>query len=452
MQTDLSHSDLQVEITNRQILKIALPISLAMLVPQINFITNNVFLGQLGETELGSAGITGVFYLVFALVGNGLNSGLQGLISRRAGENRPEEIGKLFGQGVRLALVMAACCILFTLFVSPAFFRASIHSATVQDEAIAFMQIRIWGLPFLYLFQMGNAFLVGTLNSKYMKYAFATEACINIFFDYVLIKGRLGFPELGFNGAAVASLIAEVVAVVIIYSIIISKKFHIRFKLFAWFRYQAALTGLIFRQSAPLVMQWLLSVGAWLLFYILIENMGERPLAISNTMRNLFGFFGIFTWAFASTANTMVSNIIGQNRKELVFGMIHKIMWLSLGFTCILCLLVNIFPTLIFSIYSNQSSFALEGIPVIRIVSVGLLFMSLATVWLNAVTGTGNTKVNLLIEIAAIAAYSVYVWLVIRVWKLGLVWAWGSELIYWITLLGFSYYYLRSGRWKDKRI
>ena len=100
MATTTANNDLRVGITNRQILKIALPISLAMLVPQINFVTNNIFLSNLGETILGTAGITGVFYLIFALVGNGLNSGLQGLISRRAGENRPEEIGKLFGQSI----------------------------------------------------------------------------------------------------------------------------------------------------------------------------------------------------------------------------------------------------------------------------------------------------------------------------------------------------------------
>ena len=93
------NTDLQVEITNRQILKIALPISLALLVPQINFVTNNIFLSRLGETELGTAGITGVFYLVFALVGNGLNSGLQGLIARRAGENRPADDRRETGTG-----------------------------------------------------------------------------------------------------------------------------------------------------------------------------------------------------------------------------------------------------------------------------------------------------------------------------------------------------------------
>src|SRR6201991_2060326 len=88
----------KVTITNRDILRTALPISLAILVPQINFITNNIFLGHLDSSgqALSTAGITGVYYLLFAVIGQGLNNGLQALIARRAGEGRIEEIGKLF--------------------------------------------------------------------------------------------------------------------------------------------------------------------------------------------------------------------------------------------------------------------------------------------------------------------------------------------------------------------
>ncbi|MEI9912180.1 MAG: MATE family efflux transporter [Bacteroidota bacterium] len=325
MATISPHTDLQVEITNRQILKIALPISLALLVPQINFVTNNIFLSGLGETELGTAGITGVFYLVFALVGNGLNSGLQGLIARRAGENRPAEIGKLFGQSIWIGMFFAAAGILLTYLFAPFFLTASLRSSTVQTEAIQFLKIRIWGIPFLYLFQLGNAFLVGTNNSRYMKYAFFIEATLNIFLDYVLIYGHFGFPELGFNGAAVASIIAEVVALLVVFGIIMYKKMHHRFGLFTHLSFNKTLAGLIFKQSSPLVLQFLLSIMAWLLFYILIEHHGERQLAISNTMRNIFGLFGIFVWAFASTSNAMVSNIIGQGKKDEVERLIRKI-------------------------------------------------------------------------------------------------------------------------------
>ena len=446
------NTDLQVEITNRQILKIALPISLALLVPQINFVTNNIFLSRLGETELGTAGITGVFYLVFALVGNGLNSGLQGLIARRAGENRPGEIGKLFGQAIWIAMLFAAAGLIITYLFAPYFLSASLHSTTVRSEATSFLKIRVIGLPFLYLFQLGNALLVGTNRSRYMKYAFFIEATLNIFLDYVLINGYLGFPKIGFDGAAIASVIAEVVAVLVVFGIIIYKKMHVRFGLFKTLPFNKPMASLIFRQSSPLVLQFLLSIIAWLLFYILIENKGERQLAISNTMRNIFGLFGIFMWAFASTCNAMVSNIIGQGKKDQVQLLIKKIMTLSFGFTLLLCLPLNLFPDLFLSVFGRDESFTAEAIPVIRIVSIGILCMSIATVWLNAVTGTGNTRMNLLIEIVAISLYSIYIWMVLKVWNLSLVWAWGSELLYWTILFTLSFLYIKSGKWKKKII
>ncbi len=445
-------TNLQVEISNRQILKIALPISLAMLVPQINFITNNIFLGRLGETELGTAGITGVFYLIFALVGNGLNSGLQGLLSRRAGENRPEEIGKLFMQGIWIAMFFAAAGILLTWIFAPYFLSHNLHSLTVQHEAIEFLKIRIGGVPFLYLFQMCNALLVSTNNSRYIKYGFWTMAALNILLDYTLIFGHFGLPRMGFNGAAYASVISEIAGLVVVVSTIFYKKFNHRFHMFYHRRFDKPVAGLIFKQSSPLVMQWLISILAWLFFFIFIEHLGERALAISNTIRNIFGLFGIFVWAFASTTNAMVSNIIGQGKKELVIILVKKIMWLSIGFTLILCSLINLFPDLFLSIYDRNNSFVADAIPVIRIVTVGMMVMSFSTVWLNAVTGTGNTKINLAIEIIAILAYTVYVYSVLKVLHLGLIWAWASEILYWGSIFILSFLYIRSGRWKKKVI
>jgi len=76
MSSSSNTTNLQVNSSHKQILSIALPISASILVPQINFITNNIFLGGLGQEALGLAGITGVFYLIFAVIGHGLNNGL----------------------------------------------------------------------------------------------------------------------------------------------------------------------------------------------------------------------------------------------------------------------------------------------------------------------------------------------------------------------------------------
>lgn len=440
--------NLQVETGSRQILKIALPISAAIIVPQINFITNNIFLGGLGQLELGIAGITGVYYLLFAVIGNGLNNGLQALISRRAGENKVDEIGVLFWHGVRIALVIALMGILLTWFIAPTVLSWSLHDPVGIKIAIDFLAIRILGLPVLYIYQMRNALLVGTNQSRFLIVGTATEAIVNIVLDYGLIYGKLGMPKMGFNGAAYASIIAELAGLVAVFGVIkmigISKQLH----LFKKVDYQRKYIKLILTQSYPLILQHAISIMSWEYFYILIEHHGARDLAISNTMRNLFGFFGCFTWAFAATTNTMVSNVIGQGRKEEVIPLIHRILKWSVGFALCVFVILNISPRLFLGVYGQGEDFITAAIPVMRIVSVAMVMMSVAVVWVNAVTGTGNSKMNLYTEAATILFYLIYVYIVLERLNMPITWGWASEWIYWSVMFIPSFWYMRSKRWK----
>jgi multidrug resistance protein, MATE family len=440
---------LQVDVSYRQIFRIALPISLALLVPNLNFIINNIFLGHLSEQALAIASITGVYYLVFTGIGYGLNNGLQALISRRAGENRPGEIGKIFHQGILLSMAIALAGIVITYLVAPFILKAVIHSPVTYEKAISFLHIRIWGLPFLYIYQMRNALLVGTNQSKLLVTGTLAEAAANIFFDYSLIFGHFGFPDLGFNGAAYASIIAEFTGMFVIFLVIRNRGIDKRFSLFSKIKSDPANIRSIIKLSGPLVFQHAISILSWLFFYILIErNSGQTGLAVSNTMRNIFGFFGVFVWAFAATCNTMVSNVIGQGKRDEVMGLIKKIMKASLGIALPVFIFLNLFPEKYLSVYGLHTDFILAGIPVIRVVASAMVLMSVATVWLNAVTGTGNSRITFLVELAAISFYCAYVFFVLEVSHLSLVWAWMSEFLYWTILLSLSYMYMRSGKWR----
>jgi multidrug resistance protein, MATE family len=444
--------ELRVGTGYKQILGLALPISLAMLVPQINFITNNIFLGGLGQRELASAGITGVYYLIFAVIGNGLNNGLQALIARRAGQNLPKEIGKLFFHGVWIALGIAGLGILITYTMAPAILRATIHDAAIAEQVIDFLLIRIWGLPLLYLYIMRNALLVGTNQTRFLVWGTLSEALMNIVLDYGLIYGKLGMPELGFNGAAYASIIAEGTGLFVIYAVIHFKGIHKSFAFFEDVKWDASVSKLILVKSSPLILQYGISIISWEYFYILIEHHGERALAISNTMRNIFGLFGIFSWAFASAANSMVSNIIGQGKEDEVIPLIKRIIKMSFAISFTLFVLLNIWPEWFLSFYGQGEGFMADAIPVIHVVSLALLMMSFGTIWLNAVTGTGNTKVNLLIELITIVIYCVYVYLTLEYWQLPITWGWASEWVYWLSMFSMAYFYMRSGRWKNKQM
>ncbi len=429
----------------------AMPISLAILVPQINFITNNIFLGGLGQQSLATAGITGVYYLIFAVIGNGLNNGLQSLIARKAGENNPKEIGHLFFHGVWISIIISLIGILLTYTIAPIILRATIHNTVIYDQVIGFNYIRIWGLPLLYLYAMRNALLVGVNQTKLLIWGTLAETMVNIFFDYALIYGHFGFPAIGFNGAAYASILAEGSGLLVIFIVIHFKGLNRTFSLFESWKINFETIRHILYRSSPLVLQYALSIITWEYFYILIEHHGDRALAISNTMRNILGIFGVFSWAFAATTNTMVSNVIGQQKPEEVLPLIRRIVKLCMACCAVLIILLNLEPEVFLSIFGQDELFIAEAIPVVRIISVALLMMSFSSVWLNAVTGTGNTIVNLAIEMITLVFYIVYTYLVLEIWTLPITWGWGSELVYWVGMFSMSFWYMKSGRWREKK-
>ncbi|MBC7886940.1 MAG: MATE family efflux transporter [Ferruginibacter sp.] len=440
--------DLKVKVTYRQILSIALPITLAILIPQINLLTNSIFLGHLSTAALGNAGITGVFYLIFAVAGHGLNNSMQSVFSRYAGSGETGAFKIILTQGIRISLQFALAGILVTWLIAP-YIMQRIAAAGAYPEEMSFLRIRIFGLPFLYLFQMGNAFLVASLNSRYLMIGFIAEALFNILLDYLLIFGNWGFPKMGFNGAAFASVISEALGFVVVFAVLYKTGLQKQYALLQNFRYDKIRSKEIIKVATPLCLQYVISVGTWLVFFILIEDKGTAAKAISNTMRNVFGIVGVFVWAFAATCNTMVSNLMGQRKEDKVILAITKTMLLSLGCCLIMCFIVNIFPGEFFALFGQGKEFVEQGIPVLRIVTAGLVIMSIANIWLNGVTGTGKTRVNLIIEIIAIIVYMSYTWIFMKVNYVSLAVAWSNELLYWTTIFAVSFIFLKSGKWKS---
>ena len=282
-------------------------------------------------------------------------------------------------------------------------------------------------------------------------YGFIAETGINILFDYLLIFGHFGFPELGFNGAALASVLAEFTGMIVVYAVIILVGIKKKYGLLQNLKYNKEFSKKVLKVSIPLVSQYVISVTTWLVFFLLIENRGEKNAkAISNLMRSVFGISGVFIWALAATCNNMVSNLIGQNRENEVLKAINRITLWSFGACLISVLLLNIFPTTFFKLFDADPAFIAEGISVIRIVSLGMIFMSIANIWLNGLTGTGKTQTNLAIEIVAISLYLLYTLYVMKIDYTSLARAWSNEFVYWSCIFIFSFLYMRSGKWKSK--
>ncbi len=443
---------LGVSATNSQIIKLAAPISLALLIPQLSFFTNTVFLGRLGQRELGVNGITGVFYLILSMIGYGLSSGMQIQMARRAGEGDKKGLAQILTNGAMLSVMFSLGMMLITLWFVPLLFGYTLHDSNDFSLSVGFVYIRVWGLPFLMITQLLCSFFISVGRSRLLIWGSLVATIVNVLFDYLLIFGKFGLPALGFKGAAVASVIAEIFYCATMVAIFFGQKLYGDFPVFNFRRFDTELSQRTLTVATPLIVQFMFSIGGWLIFFIFIEHLGPQSLAASQVLRNIFGIVGVGTWALATACNTMVSNIIGQGRRRDVTKIIMKICKLSLLYAIVICGMLLLFSREFLSIYSDDVALVSFAIPSLRVIVLATLIMSLSTVVFNGVVGTGNTLVNLTIEISCVGSYLIYCYYVIRVRHSPLYLCWGSEFIYWTTLLIASGLYLKSGKWKGKEI
>jgi multidrug resistance protein, MATE family len=452
----LNHTEdidkLSVSTTNKQIIKLAAPISLALLIPQLSFFTNTVFLGRLGLRELGVNGITGVFYLILSMIGYGLSSGMQIQMARRAGEEDKKGLAQLLTNGAMLSVLFSLGLMMLTLWFVPILFGFSLHDNDNLSLSVNYVYIRVWGLPFLMVAQLFNSFFISVGRSRMLIYGSLVATALNIIFDYLLIFGKFGLPAMGFNGAALASVIAEVFYCITMVGMFFYHRLFNTYPVFNFRHFDFELSQRTLKVASPLIVQFMFSIGGWLVFFIFIEHLGAQSLAASQVLRNIFGIVGVGTWALATTCNTMVSNIIGQGRQKEVMRIIWKICKLSLLYAVIVCALLLVFSREFLSIYSDDLALISFALPSLRVIVIATLIMSLSTVVFNGVVGTGNTLVNLTMEITCVGTYLLYCYFIISQWHSPLYICWGSEFIYWITLLTASGLYLKSGRWKGKTI
>lgn len=452
----LTHSKLQVDHSPRQIIQLALPVAIAILIPQLIILTNTFFLGYYQPSQggvshqalLAASGIAGIFYLTLVMIGYGLASGLLMLFSRRAGEGDEADMVGLFPHGLLLSLLLSVFLMLLTTFLAPLIFSLALHDEQIRDAAISFMRVRFWGLPFVLVAQVCNSFMLATQNSAKIVAGTLAQTVFHVLFDYLLIFGHAGFPEMGLTGSAWASVLAEIGYALTALAMV---KYHPdlrRYRLPFTTQYKLKELWIIFVKSSPLLVQYLLSIGAWEIFFFFVEHLGKAESAVSQILRSVFGVVGLGAWALASTCNAMVSNLIGQKQHDKVVPLIHRISAISLGLSVVLGLPLMLFPEFFLQQLTADPTLVATGLTSLRIIVLATWMLSVSTIYFNAVVGTGNTRLNMFFELTGIVLYLLYNWYVVEVGKAGLAWAWGSEFVYWFTLFVLSAYYLYSGAWK----
>lgn len=439
-------------VSTKNIWSVTYPILISLLMEQMINITDTMFLGHYGEVELGASAIAGVYYLALFVVAFGFGIGAQIIMGRRNGEGRYRQIGPIMVQGAFFMVLMAAVMFTVSHIWTPGILRSIIESDAIYHAALEYLDWRIYGFFFAFVAIMFRSFYVGITQTRVLTSNSLIMVGTNVILNYALIFGHFGFPRLGIAGAAIASSISELVSL-IFFLIYMKRKTDLRKYGFPYaFRFRPRLLKGMLSISSWMMVQNFVSMSMWFIFFLSIEHLGERALALANITRSAATVFYMIISSFASTTSTLVSNSIGAGRSDDLFPICIKCM--KMATACVLPLIAFclFFPGLVSGFYTDNQDLVTGCIPVIRVMAATIIFVIPAFILFSAVSGTGNTKTAFFMELACLSIYLLAIYIIVIRIKADIAVCWLTDPIYSFALIPMAWLYLKRGTWKSRKI
>ncbi len=428
----------QLKATYKEILTISLPLILGNLAWTSNGVFDTIFVGNLGKVELDAIGFASIFYSVLFMAGFSFTRGTQMLIARRMGELNRHEVGNIVDTTIIAMLGVALVFFALIKVYTHEILGFMLTNEDIIQKCEVFLSYRIWGLIPSFVSFVFIAFYSGIGRTPILAASVGVMTFFNIVLNYGLVYGKFGLPEIGIGGSGMATSISETLAVLVLFLGTFYKKRIHDFYLFRFKKFDTVLIKQMSNMAVPLMLQSLAAVGGWLYFFARIETvLGKDALAISSIFRQLILFFTIPAWSLGSTANTIISNMVGQRDFSGVRDAVRRISLVSLAFAIFSCLIIYFFPTFCIGIFTSKQDAALvpmatEIIPVIFVV---FILMSFTNILFNGVISLGDIYIALGIQIIVVIIYIAYFQFMFTLSFVSTFWIWTAEWVYWLSIL-----------------
>ncbi len=259
------------------------PLALSMLIQALYNIVDSIFVSYLGENALTAVSLSYPIFMLMISVAVGTGVGINSLISRRLGARRHDDAERAAGNGLVLMLVSMLVFVLFGIFGARPFIAAYTADPDTLEYGATYLSIIMTFSVGLFLQIFCERILQSQGKNIYAMMIQICGAVFNIIFDPILIFGLLGFPKLGMAGAAIATVGGQILAMLISFIVIFSKKNDVRLR-WKYCKLSAPIVRDIYAVGVPtIVLQAIGTVMTLLLNGILI--------AYTETAVAVFGIY-----------------------------------------------------------------------------------------------------------------------------------------------------------------
>lgn len=382
----------------RLILTMSFPIMLSMLVQALYNIVDSAFVARISEDALTAVTLAFPVQLLMIAVATGTGVGINALLSRRLGEKKQQEADAVPSNGIFLSVCFwVLFAVLGLLFGRPfiSLFTAVPAVADMGTDYVTVVSVASCGVFLLFT---AERLMQATGNTVYHMITQLIGAVLNCVLDPIMIFGLLGCPALGTTGAALATVLSQIIAMAI--GFFINVKFnhdvHIRLR---GFRPDGRILREIVRIGLPAAMQQSLMSVLTVGFNRILMPFSQTAVGFYGIYYKLQNFLFMPIYGLNNALIPMIGYNYGAKNRRRIERITRYAMLLGLGIMATGTLLFEALPVPLLRLFDASETMLAIGIPGIRIISTSFCLAGISLILSGCMQGLGRGSESLFVAL-----------------------------------------------------
>lgn len=440
---------------HREVLRVALPLVLSTASLTVMLFVDRLFLSWYSQSAVAASTPGGITYFTICSFFLGIAQYVNAIVAQHHGAGEKTACSRAVWQGVLFSF-MAAPMILAMIPVGRAALEWSNHGPELIPLEKEFFTILMLGGVMLPLNAALSSFFSGRGLTRVVMWGNIMGNAANAILDYILIFGKLGFPELGIKGAGLATAMTAALPTVYWTILFLSPRYQVEYKTRASLAFDKRLFMMLLKYGIPSGAQFFLDISSFTFFILLIGRLGETSLAASNIVLSIETLSFLPMVGMSIATSTLVGEYIGRGNHDLAAKSVRSALNMALAYTIVLAMAYFFVPQWFISMFrpGHETAAEFEGIVasgsmLLRLVAVYTVFDTVFIIYSGALKGAGDTRFAMWAQIAIAWFFFVPpVYFITEYFHLGLFAAWCWAVAY-VIVLGLVFLNrFRSGRWK----
>lgn len=432
---------------NIELIKLVLPMIFANLLNVAYNIVDTIWIGQIvGSSGLGAIAVSFPIILILISIASGLTTASNILVARYYGANDIKQVVYVSKISSNISFIISIVVSVIAYITAPALMKFLNTADSILEYSISYFRISMIGFPLIFFYFLISSLLRGIGDTVRPLVFLAISSIINVILDPIMIKGLFGFPRMGLDGAAYATLISQAIAIVVSFVYLKIKKTILVINPF-YFIFDFKVINLLIKIGLPIATTQLIVSFSWLILNRLINQYGEIASAAIAICVRIDSLTYLPLLALSAGIATMTSQNIGAGKIERIKDIYKSGLQISIIISILMALIAVIFPEYIIKMFTLDQRVVDVAKVYMYIVMPSFIFLSIMFTACGIINGAGNTIApmiftfiaNILVRIPAAYILSP---------KIGLIGIWISMSLGYFTVMILSFLYYHSNRWK----